>query len=195
MLSDEVRKEEFANWTPEVNEKAAPIEKEKPEHLYHASANRDIEIFKPRAESVRDEDEGPVVFATPDKAYAAMFIVSTDDKWTSKSRNNGSYTCVIGNIDRYRSSDNGGAIYEMASDKYVTTPDKGMGSKEWISKEPVTPERADIYESGLEAMIELGVNVYVMEQEEFDVFNSLKQQGEYEEAFKMLGKKEPLISS
>jgi hypothetical protein len=40
-----------------------PINK-KPQYLYHASSNKDIKIFEPRAESARHPKEGPKVFAT-----------------------------------------------------------------------------------------------------------------------------------
>lgn len=49
--------------------------------MYHASSNRDIRVLEPRQESSRDEKEGAVVFATPDKTTASMFIVQTDDSW------------------------------------------------------------------------------------------------------------------
>lgn len=45
----------------------------RPKILYHASPNRSINVFEPRREKVRDPEEGPVVFATPDKALASAF--------------------------------------------------------------------------------------------------------------------------
>jgi len=35
----------------------------KPKVLYHASQNREIDVLEPRADTVRDKAEGPVVFA------------------------------------------------------------------------------------------------------------------------------------
>ena len=37
-------------------------------YLYHASNNKNIDVLKPRQESIRDPNEGPVVFASQDKS-------------------------------------------------------------------------------------------------------------------------------
>lgn len=55
----------------------------KPPLLYHASQNTNITTLEPRALTVRNVDEGPVVFATPDKKYVTTFLVPTDDNWTN----------------------------------------------------------------------------------------------------------------
>ena len=59
---------------------------QKPKFLYHTSQNHDIGVLEPRAESVRDPNEGAVVFVTPNLPYATMFLVNSDDIWTSQSR-------------------------------------------------------------------------------------------------------------
>ena len=56
----------------------------KPDVLYHGSPERDITILEPRAHTTRDPQEGQVVFACRDLAYATMFMVRTDDSWTVK---------------------------------------------------------------------------------------------------------------
>ncbi|HEU5114222.1 MAG TPA: hypothetical protein VFT82_00470, partial [Candidatus Paceibacterota bacterium] len=78
---------------------------ERPKILYHGSSLGDIEIFEPRAKTVRDEKEGPVVFATPDKAYATLFLVESDDSWTQKVNFEGVHTIVISDRERYEKAD------------------------------------------------------------------------------------------
>lgn len=138
---------------------------EKPQVLYHASPYRDIEEFEPRAHSVRDPEEGPVVFATPSEVYASMFLVRTDDRWSEKGRFNSIYYTVINDRQRFEEMDKGGSIYVFPSDTFETDENKSMGSTEWTSKEPVKPLRKKDYDSGLEAMLEHGVQVYFVDTE------------------------------
>jgi len=139
----------------------------KPEFLYHASSNSNIAEFEPRTESIRDPSEGPVVFGTPSKEGASMFIVPTDDKWTRKSRFNGVYVTVIADRARFLALDKGGSIYTLPSETFDTDETKGMGKNEWVSKEPVKPTKREDYTSGLQAMLELGVQVYFVDEAKF----------------------------
>jgi hypothetical protein len=102
----------------------------KPKILYSASQDRNIDTFKPRVITFRDLDEGPVVFATPDKAYASMFIVRSNDSWTNKGQYQGQYYQVISDEKRYKNLDKGGAIYTFKSDDFETDLTKGMKNKE-----------------------------------------------------------------
>ena len=159
---------------------------DKPKELYHASPDRNIAIFEPRAEGVRDPDEGPVVFGTPYKAYASMFLVNADDRWTSLGRYNNIWVCVIGDVEKYISRDRGGAIYKLNPKHFHSDPHRNMYEIEWVSKEPVTPQSKEEFESGLKAMITLGVKVYVMKLEKFEEFKLLKKNQRHEEAGKIL---------
>lgn len=147
----------------------------KPKFLYHASRNRSIDIFEPRAESVRDLNEGPVVFATSDKTLASMFIVPTDDTWTSKGLYSGVHCFVCSDELRFKGLDKGGAIYTLPPDTFDNDPDKGLGTREWTSKLPVRPLRKEVYESGLEVMINKGVQIYFLDQQQFQKFQKLKR--------------------
>lgn len=131
----------------------------KPKFLYHASSNRNVEILEPRAESIRDPNEGPVVFATPNKTYASMFLVPSDDSWTSKGQFNEQYYHAISDEKRYKKLDKGGAIYTLKPDTFETDLTKSMKQREWMSKKSVKPVKKEVYESGLEAMKQLGVRV------------------------------------
>ncbi len=150
---------------------------EKPEKLYHASADRTIERFEPRADSVRDRAEGPQVFAAPDKATASMFIVPTDDRWVRKGAFDGVPYMVISDKQKFTELDKGGAIYHLPNGTFQTNPNKGMGSLEWTSAEPVEPLAKEEYESGLETMLENGVQVYFVDAGTFAAITGSRDHG------------------
>jgi len=158
----------------------------KPEILYGASQNRNINIFEPRANSIRDPNEGSVIFATPDKTYASMFIIPSDDSWTNKGQYQNQYYQVIADEKRYKNLDKGGAIYTFKSNGFETDLTKGMKSKEWISKKPVKPINKEIYESGLEAMKQLGVKIFFVSPNVFLDFKQKLTNGMIKEAFGLI---------
>jgi len=158
----------------------------KPKFLYHGSPNKNIAIFEPRAESIRDPKEGPVIFGAPDKVYASMFLVPSDDDWTSKGQFSGQYYQAIADEKRYRELDKGGAIYTFSSESFETDLTKSMKQREWISRKPVKPIKKEVYESGLEAMKQLGVKVVFVTSDVFSEFRQKLRSGLVDEAFKLL---------
>lgn len=152
---------------------------EKPAILYHASPNRDVAEFESRAETTRDPNEGPVVFATPDKAFASCFIVPTDDRWTDISVfENDICAMVIGDKKRFEEADKGGSIYSLSSDTFNTDLGQSMQQREWISKEPVRPIDKSDYKTGLQAMIENGVKVYFVDPETLERIKKADDHGQ-----------------
>lgn len=152
---------------------AEPTELKRPPVLYHASNNPNIEVFEPRVESVRDKDEGPMVFATPDKAFATCFIVPTSGSWVKIGRFSepgrvGPWHVVISDKTRFSELDKGGAIYELSSDGFSTDPNKGVGASEWVSPSAVKPITHEQVQSGLQAMLDAGVQVYFVDQATFE---------------------------
>jgi hypothetical protein len=151
------------------------VEVKKPAVLYHASQDKDVKEFEPRAETFRDEKEGPVVFATPDKRFASMFLVpKTTDSWCQKSvftdPENGKsiHVMIISDKEKFEKLDKGGAIYSLPSDTFQTDLTKSTKSREWTSREVVEPTDKTEYKSGLQAMIENGVMVYFIDQQTFE---------------------------
>jgi hypothetical protein len=159
---------------------------EKPKFLYHASPNKDITVFEPRRETARDLKEGPVVFATPSKAYASMFMVSSDDTWTSKGQFNGTWYQAIANKDRFIQIDKGGAIYTLPSEKFETNATKGLGLNEWTSKETVSPNSKELYDSCLSAMLQNGVRVFFITEDNLREFRQNLRTDKIKEAFDLL---------
>lgn len=152
------------------NEQHFSLEKkERPPFLYHASSNRNIEKFEPRAKNIRDPKEGLVVFATPDLALATTFLVNeTNDSWTRIGKLGGVPYMVIRDKKHFMKRDKGGSIYKFSSDSFTYHPHKGMGENEWISKNSVTPLEKTNIESALEAMIENGVQVFFVDKKTFN---------------------------
>ncbi len=148
----------------------------KPEVLYHASPNRNIEVFEPRAEHVRDINEGPVVFATPNKAYATCFIVENDDSWVQISGFNDVRVVVVSDKSRFIKHDKGGAIYELPVDTFVNEI-RGGAKDEWTSRVPVVPIGKTEFQTGLEAMLGMAVQVYFVEIQTFKSIRSASDHG------------------
>lgn len=139
---------------------------EKPPVLYHASFNRNIEVLEPRKSS-RDPEEGDIVFGAPDLAFATMFLVESDDSWTIKGKIGKKYMMIIGDKERFEGKDKGGSIYVLPNKSFECDQGKRMGKCEWHSKESVKPIDKIEYPSGLDAMIENGVQVYFVNKEFF----------------------------
>lgn len=149
----------------------------KPAVLYHSSPNTEIGEFEPRSDKVRDPNEGPRIFATPDKALASAFIVPTDGSWVNIGRFNEVPYIIISDEQRFKDSDKGGAIYHLPSNTFETDLNKGMKSSEWTSRVPVKPIDKDIYKSGLEAMLSLGVQVYFVDTDTLHRINESADHG------------------
>src|SRR5215471_9784345 len=136
-----------------------------PSALYHASTNTNIAEFVPRSDSVRDPDEGPRVFATPDKRVAAMFMVPIESSKVEISKFGDEAIIVInGTVEEFKAQDKGGAIYTLPSDTLTTDPHKGMKETEWVSAVPVKPIAKEIYPSALQAMLDFGVRVIFVDE-------------------------------
>ena len=150
---------------------------EKPSVLYHGSSNKEIERFDPSAKKVRDEAEGPKIFATPDKRMASVFIVGVDDSWGNSGQHNGVPYMIISDRERFTALDQGGAIYHLPNDTFTTDPNKGLGELEWASSEPVRPTHKEEHESALEAMLNHGVQVYFVDKATYDAIQSAPDHG------------------
>lgn len=144
-------------------------------YLYHASQNKNIETLEPRAESFRDPGEGPVVFASDDKAYVSCFLVPTRDSNSKISiyrsdQHPTFHIMCISDEESFKKADKGGAIYYLSPEKFYL--DSNKGNTEWTSREKVRPIKKEIYDSGLDAMIENGVYVYFCDN---DTLQDLKK--------------------
>lgn len=164
------------------------LEKE-PKYLYHASQNKEVEEFEPKKRGVRDPSEGPVIFASQDKAYTSMFIVKCDNAWTIKGQRDNDYFIAIADREKFEEADKGGAIYTLNSKGFITEPEQeGLRSKEWVSRKNVRPVSKEIYNSGLEAMKSSGVKVFFISYDLLNEINRMFDEGRGEDATKLLFK-------
>ncbi len=139
-----------------------------PAVLYHASPLSELEELTPQSKTIRDANEGPVVFATPDLAYATMFLVPTDDSWVIIGVHNNLYYIAISDRDAFLNLDKGGAIYSLPVDNFYCDLAKSGREKEWVCKASVRPLNKTTVTSSLYAMMEHGVQVFFVSKSTFD---------------------------
>ncbi len=163
--------------------------KEKPNFLYHASLNRDIEEIQMRSESRRDDKEGDVVFATPDIALAGAFLTGFSDSWANLGKINGIPYFIIGDKEKFLENDKGGAVYKLDSDYFDFDPEKGMGEDEWISRSNIKPIEKIEVDSSLDFMINQGLQIYFFEKDKFEEFKEILKTGDTEKMIEILKNK------
>lgn len=150
-------------------------EKERPPVLYHASFRRDITELEPRAESVREPKEGPVIFATPDLGRSSRFLVPVDETWTQVSTINGVHLMIISDRERFLAADKGGAIYTLPPEGFNVTNEEHKD--EWTNNAKVKPSDKIEFDSALEAMLSHGVQVYFVDPEILEAIRSSSDHG------------------
>jgi hypothetical protein len=153
--------------------------KEKPKILYIGTQTKGIKEITPRKGNYRDENEGAVIFSTPEKALASIFMIpGHNDSWTKIGYYENVLTVVICmDRDEYVKKDKGGTVYEVPSNSFDYNADIGMGDKEWTSREPVKPVGETYYPSSLDAMIDNGVSVYFVDKKTFDAIRYADDHG------------------
>ncbi len=140
--------------------------KEKPTMLYHGSQEKRLRELHPQMENVRNQEEGALVFGTPDKAFAIMYLSPRpNDSWSMKLKPDDEWHFIIGDKERFVNGDNGGSIYTMSSKEFECDEGKGMGKTEWHSQKSIPLTREEDYPSTLQALIENGVRVYFVDKE------------------------------
>lgn len=144
---------------------------EKPPFLYHATPHADIEVFRPRAEKVRDKNEGARIFATPSREVASMFLVPSDDSWANSGNFGKAWYFICSDKDRFTELDQGKYLYKLPSDSFTFDPHKGLGENEWTSSDEVKPVGSEKIESALEEMLKQGVQVYFVDEGTYKNFH------------------------
>ncbi len=153
--------------------------KEKPAVLYVSAQTKGIEELVPMEGRNRGEDEGSVIFSTPDKALASIFLVNGhNDSWMQIGYFNDILVVIIkSDREEFIKNDRGGSMYTVSSETFDFDPDKGMGEKEWTSSKPVRTQSETNYSSALETMTDNGVQVYFVDEETFDEINRSRDHG------------------
>lgn len=162
-----------------IHQPNSPEKKKKPKVLYLAAQTTGIKELMPMKGRSRESSEGALIFSTPDKALASVFLVEGhNDSWMQI----GYYSdipCVVICMDReeFVKRDKGGTMYEVPSDTFDYNPNLGMGDKEWTSSVSVKPKKEILYPSALDSMIENGVNVYFVDKDKFNAINNADDNG------------------
>jgi hypothetical protein len=142
--------------------------------LYHGTDQRNITHFEPRALSFRDKNEGSAVFATPLQGLAACFMVRPIKVECGRFNDTVFYVAVR---KEFEDHDRGGAMYALPADTFRCVPDVGMGELEWVSRERVEPLSKKEYDFSLEALLEHGVQVYLVEPEQIEAIRASEDHG------------------
>ena len=146
----------------------------KPRIVYHGSPIKNLSLIKPNQGHMRDENEGAVIFASPDMGFASIFMSQHDDSWTGIGYFGAEehYYFVCKDKVRFMKEDNGGAIYALPSDGFVSRANIGMRGSEWTNNKPIKPLYKFDFSSTLEAMINLGIQVFFMDESVFEKFSN-----------------------
>ncbi len=140
---------------PECSEGALKMSAARPDTLYHGAPAKNVAEFEPRPETVRDQGEGPVVFASPDPAVAIIFGLR---RTTHSGKFNGvPYAVILADREEYLACDDGCALYVLPSSTFENDPLMGLGHNEWISRVSVKPLDSKEFASSISAAIEHGV--------------------------------------
>jgi hypothetical protein len=150
----------------------------KPRILYHGSQDKNITELEPRAIGIRDASEGRVVFAATDPGLASIFISPTH-QYSRSGRfcSTCPYYFVFSDEEKYKNLDKGGSIYFLPIDSFHTSPSKGVGTNEWISKKNVKPLFKMDFDSSLQAMLSFGVQVFFVTNEIFEQIKTSQDHG------------------
>ena len=144
----------------------------RPKILFHASQKGQIKEFEPREEKKRSADEPAQIFSSPSETVSSMFLVPTNNEFIkSGSYDHGeTWVYIIGDWENFKTMDKGGYIYTLPTETFGVDPNKGLGLFEWTSQQNVKPTAKKYFSSGLAAMREYGVKIYVVNQEIFSRF-------------------------
>lgn len=146
---------------------------DKPQVLYHASPSNNIEVFEPRSgKRPKNFGHDPVIFATDDFTFATHFLVDTDSSWTADGAFNRIDFYVCSDRERFLTNDKGGTIYTFPADTFTQ-----LKRREWFSKVAIKPISKSYFPSGLQAMLDHGVQFYFTDKDTFQKIRTSSDHG------------------
>ena len=144
-----------------------------PELLFRGTPNRGVSLFVPKERVGRGSSERLVVSAAPDRTVATEFVVPIEDLKVVIGSIGGVRYYVCGDKQPFKEKDKGGAIYTLNPEGFEYNPDIGI----WTSTKPVETTSQEDVSSGLEAMIEAGIQVFFVDSETFNQFKESSDKG------------------
>lgn len=145
---------------------------EQPKLLYHGSPEKNIDVFKPTPGEFMGE-QANFFFASPDKNAATAYMYE-GRPWSSGIDNDTGIISSVFPITRkdFIKQDKGGAVYVFSPEKFTSHLKKH--TYEWVTKEPITPESVEIFDSSLKAMEDAGIKLYFLgSMEKYNEYASL----------------------
>lgn len=144
--------------------------------LYHGSQFKHLKKISPKPTLSNDTYIGDYVFATTDKALAAMYLVPKGFATLMHAESKAPILVICGDEKNVKRLDKGGVIYTLPSDTFTNTPQEGLEMYEKVSQEPVTPIDFEIYESIFDAFDEYKITVKFVDEQIFETLVSSKDQ-------------------
>lgn len=145
--------------------------------LYHASQNNSLKLIKPQRTLSNDKYIGDFVFATANKALAAMYLVPKGFAILMDTDLNPPVLVVCGTKQDLQKKDKGGAIYELPDDTFEPTPQSGLELYEKVSTQAVVPLKTYVYKSIFDAFEAHNIVVKFVDESMFkSLVTSPKQQ-------------------
>jgi hypothetical protein len=138
--------------------------------LYHASPKKDLKMITPKRTLSKDIYIGDYVFATSDKRLAAMYLATKGVAILLNTDYELPTIVICDDPKNYLLKDKGGAIYTVSAASFKKTPQIGLEKYEMVSKAAVQPIDKIIYTKSLDAMREMDIVIYFVDQ---TVFNKL----------------------
>ena len=140
--------------------------------LYHASTNKGLALIEPQPTEVDGSYIGDYIFATANKAYAAMYLAPKGCPQLLSVFRGKPYFIINDTPESFCKRDKGGAIYELPADSFSDSPQLELRETEQASMVSVCPVAKQTYETSLEALQELKVPLYFVND---GTFRSIQQ--------------------
>lgn len=145
----------------------------KPKFLYHASPHCNLKVIEPRKDTAPvGFEEGPVVFATDNFSFSTHFLVPHDDSWANGGAFGDVIYFVISDEKRFKKADKGGCVYLIPSDGFTN-----YNKREWFTRRSIKTNGKVQFDSGLDAMIVTGVQVYFVNLKMYREIQNAKDHG------------------
>lgn len=135
--------------------------------LYHASQAKKLKTIFPKPTLSNNRYIGDYIFATANRALATMYLAPKGFAILMNIDALIPTLIICGNEQELKKHDKGGAIYELSPDVFIDTPQKGLELYEKVSKKPITPLKAKIYDSIFDAFREQRIKVKFVDEATF----------------------------
>ena len=145
------------------------------QYLYHSSPKKQLTEIQPRRTLSGDAYIGDFVFATSDPRLAAMYLATKGNAILLNVKTKKPRIVICNNPINYLLKDMGGAIYNIPISTFRKSPQKGLEDSEMVSEVAVIPIEKQVYARSIDAMKDMGVSVYFVNEK---MFNKIVQNKE-----------------